>query len=247
MARTCILSPHPDDAVWSLGGWLADRNAHEEVVVVSVFDGDEGASAGSGDREDVNQAWRRFVSPSLRRNEDKRALELIGGRVESLGFIDAAMRRDANTAYIFDRLEALFDMREIGKEDLLLRVARSVSACLEPGDAVFAPLALGGHVDHRIVKDAARMLPQGITGWYADFPYARNIAESDMDKALQSIGGTVRPAQVDVDFDVWRRAALSYRSQVVRLFGGAGAFEEQLSDYAYGDMGVASLRIWWTA
>jgi hypothetical protein len=84
---------------------------------------------------------------------------------------------------------------------------------------VLAPLAVGGHVDHRIVREAGLLL--GRQGWpvplYEDVPYV--MREGAVDQALAEIAGdlgsavaALRRARPDVVV-VWREGqALSRRA-----------------------------------
>jgi len=245
--RTCILSPHPDDAVWSLGGWLAIQAKHSSIVVITVFDGDVPV-ARYGDLRVREQRWRSLGTPSLRRTEDDRAMAAIGGRAIGLGFLDGAIREGTGGAFLYDTLEALFARPPIMETALVEQVANGFSKHLRPDDVVLAPLALGDHVDHRIVREAATQLPRGVSGWYEDFPYVQDLEDADIHKvAREVIGRHALPILVESDFDAWIRSALCYRSQVLRLYGSGAAFEERLSAYAWGRGDTPSARIWWTA
>ncbi len=101
-----------------------------------------------------------------RRAEDVRAAEVLGCAVEHLGLQDAPWRE-----------ERFRDFRGIvfGRADSGLKVRRAIRAVMKkyaPCEVV-APLAVGNHVDHRLVRDAAlhEADPKALL-FYEDRPYA---------------------------------------------------------------------------
>lgn len=209
-----VLSPHPDDAVWSLGGWLArQRQNGHAVTVMTIFDGDPDTVPPQAD------AWRQASLTALRRQEDALALDHLGARRLSLGLIDAALRTDADGRFLYATPSALF----VPLPDDLSAARDGVAAGLAatgPWDLLVAPAGFGGHVDHISVRDAAAAA-MGQTYWYGEFPYARTGL------AL----ATSARQEVSVDWAIWRDAARLYHSQVRRLFRTTAAFEASLTDH----------------
>jgi LmbE family N-acetylglucosaminyl deacetylase len=211
-----VLSPHPDDAVWSAGGrirwWISNG---EPVTVVTVFDGDGEPPAGQ---------WRRVAEAATRRREDIAALARAGADRVSLGLVDAAVRADRGAPRYGSPLRLFGPVHE---HDLGLpeEIAEAVAGLLGPDDVLHAPLAAGRHVDHRLVRQAAALLAErGATVcFYEDFPYRLRPADH----------AGLRPAHAPVDLPGWLAAARCYRSQVATLFGSVQAFEKALRDRAF--------------
>ncbi|MCG0287981.1 PIG-L family deacetylase [Streptomyces sp. PSAA01] len=148
--RRVVVSPHPDDAVWSCGGmfgaWAAGPGA---LTVVTVFDGGPAAA--------------------VRRAEDAAALAAWPVRAVGLGFPDAAHRGDRYPGPLSRR-------RAVHPDDAEL--AEAVAAALAPypreGDLLLLPLAGRTHVDHVIARAAAERAAAGTAvqvAYYAEFPY----------------------------------------------------------------------------
>ncbi len=106
-------------------------------------------------------------------------------------------------------------------------------AALRPRN-VYLPLGVGGHVDHRLCRSAARALRSlGIAVFlYEDLPYAaqpgaveRWVPETDLDLAPQLVDVT------DV-MDQKLRAVAAYASQLTTIFRHHGPFESVLRSYA---------------
>ena len=149
MPSRVVLSPHLDDAVWD--AWRAIRDA-EDSLVVTVFAGVPAErpvtpwDAICGARTTVSHMADRLA-------EDRDALAAAGRPGRTLDLLDAQYRDEPPT------LDAMLD---------------ELRPHVPDGCVVYAPAALGLHVDHVLVRDAAHRL------WtrghelvlYADMPYA---------------------------------------------------------------------------
>ncbi|MGH2964355.1 MAG: PIG-L deacetylase family protein [Solirubrobacterales bacterium] len=149
MAVTVILSPHQDDAVFSLWHVLSGPG---EVRVVNVF-----AGAPASERLgwwDAETGASDPASRALERGrEDRAALGLAGRSSVNLDFVDAQYRDG---------------------EPPTEAIAAALGASVPDEALLLAPAGLGGHADHRLVRSAALSLRE--TGrrlaLYADIPHA---------------------------------------------------------------------------
>ncbi|MBL9106132.1 MAG: PIG-L family deacetylase [Myxococcales bacterium] len=145
-----IVSPHLDDGVLSLGGWIAARAlAGDDVVVLTV--------CSEGD-----------ASYAERRAEDVAAVTSLGAAAVHLGVADAPFRRGAERSFRGLILAALEDDDADAGRVIAAIVARVGELA---ADTALLPLGVGEHVDHRIVHAAQARLA-GRVGFYADRPYA---------------------------------------------------------------------------
>lgn len=211
-----VLSPHPDDAVWSVGGrigWWA--RAGRSVTVVTVFDGSRtGPLPGS---------WREIAEPGIRRAEDVSAVSCLGAKLVSLGLPEAALRSDRGVPRYASQLR-LFGPVCPQDQALSVEAAQVVVGMLEPGTVLHAPLAAGNHVDHRLVKAAAAALASrgAKVSFYEDFPYRLRPADH----------AGLRSVHAPVDLVSWLGAAACYRSQVRAIFHSADKFRTALMSRA---------------
>lgn len=144
------LAPHADDVVLSCAGHLrGDVAAGRRVTLVTVFL--------SGHAADT------------RRAEDERAAALLGCQYLSLDLFDAADRPEVSGRLgVF----SAFGPAHLGITSEV--VARLLWHITGPAE-FYAPLAVGGHIDHRIVHEAARALAyqqQLAIAYYEDQPYS---------------------------------------------------------------------------
>ncbi len=211
MLELTILSPHRDDAAFSLSVALSYWSKLQlKLKVVNFFTRSEYAPR-------ALSTYTSTVS-ALRRREDRSALSALdlGIRIEALDLLDAPLRYGVS-AHAICRPEtaALQSVSEI--EDLGRRIRQYFIRGL-----VLAPLALGDHVDHLAVSSAA--LSNSVDhklGFYEDLPYALWTSESALRQRLhkneRAIGVHLRSVVIrNRKFTVAhkRRLISRYRSQI---------------------------------
>jgi LmbE family N-acetylglucosaminyl deacetylase len=252
------LSPHLDDAVLSCGGAIHRRTAAgDPVLVLTVFTGEfEGADPSPFARLQHVQ-WGDPPHPfALRRAEDMAALALLAAEGQHLAYLDAVYRAGPGGGWLYPDLETLFGPvapHDPAGVEQGWRLADRFAAYLPPQDhsTVYAPLAVGRHVDHQIVRQAAHHLQdRGYrVAYYEDYPYVQQAGA--LQAALASAGaGDWRPEVISLQAEdlAAKVSALGYyRSQLAILFGGAEAMASQV--WAFGarrsaEAGLAE-RIWW--
>jgi hypothetical protein len=151
-------SPHLDDVVLSCSAsLLADRVADRRVVVATLF------SAGGEDA-----TGRRLYE--LRRQEDRRAAAVLDVEALHLDLLDAPFRTPFYNCF----RSIVFGTHPDDERHAVAVAAtvRSVCEQLQPSRCYF-PLAVGTHIDHRLVYRAGSELPAGPEViFYEDRPYA---------------------------------------------------------------------------
>ena len=234
-ASRIVLSPHLDDAALSLGGSIARWTAAgERILVVTVAAGAllPGAALSSF-AESLHRAWGVGSADvvAVRRREDEAAMAILGAEAERLEHLDAVYRLPQR----YDGDAAL--LGEPALEDRLgLELALDLAPILagSPRAEILAPLAAGGHVDHRVVHRVALALArQGReVCFYEDFPYAaRRLAVAERRAA---IAVELEPVSLDIAATLQRKVAavLAYGSQLDALFGGIEEARAAIVAYA---------------
>lgn len=200
-ARALFVSPHLDDAVFSAGGILAERTrAGEHLVILTLFAGDPGramarprpslkdrlrsvkrtlqrAAYGALGDERHDLVARRLSELDgppyvrMRRSEDAAAALTLGVSYVWLDFLDAIYRDPSYRA----NDEAMLGPAVAADAAMAQDIAAQVLSFWRVTERarVVLPLAIGGHVDHRIACGLAGALHEaGVdVAFYEDFPY----------------------------------------------------------------------------
>jgi LmbE family N-acetylglucosaminyl deacetylase len=187
-----VLSPHLDDSVYSAGGQLSQQvRAGGAAVVLNLFAGAPGGALSPLAQEfHDRQGIADLVAHRI--GLDRAAAGRLGASPVYLAFRDCLYRgsADGGTWYYTDPGQ-VFGPPHPAEAHLAEEVAEAIVPLLPPDRQVrvLAPLAVGGHVDHRIVRDAGLLLAR--QGWpvcfYEDIPYV--MREGAVDQALTEVGG----------------------------------------------------------
>ncbi|MFJ3903922.1 PIG-L deacetylase family protein [Streptomyces sp. NPDC090025] len=236
-----VLSPHPDDAVLSCGALLTallDPRAAlpVRVTVLTVF-----TEAGP---PPYTLSARRFLRLcgavdaaelyAERRAEDRAVLGRLGVARFHAGFVDGLFRRDPAPGAVRRRAARL--VPELGQiyptyrlhlvrggisprdAGTLRLVTHTVRDLLAPGRGVlFAPLGVGGHADHLLVRTAAELTGLPVL-YYSDFPYNTRTGTAIGAGAGASAGAGAREGRFDDRLDAKAELLRGYRTQFPGLF-----------------------------
>lgn len=220
------LSPHFDEAVLSCGGQIYEQTARgEAVLIVTVAAGEAQTSVRSVFADYQHFVWGLSAEDAVvaRRAEDARAAARVGADVLTWSLPDAIYRLDPETEEpLYTSNEAIFGPLSPAEAPLVASLAAQMGT-LPPVDRVFAPLGLGDHVDHQLVRAAAELVFDGVL-YYEDYPYVQREPESlaamlQPAEAWQSIIFPLSEAAIEARID----AIAAYESQLGVLFNGAEA------------------------
>lgn len=150
MSHLVAISPHLDDAAFSVGGTLA---AHVrdggQATVVTCFTGNVASPQGFALACQLDKGLPAEVDyMALRRAEDEAACAVIGATAVHLPFLEAPHRGYGSAPELFATRRTDDDMA-----DRLAPTLATLLDRLQP-DLLLGPLALGDHVDHWIVREA---------------------------------------------------------------------------------------------
>ncbi|MFI5796305.1 PIG-L deacetylase family protein [Streptomyces sp. NPDC051677] len=253
-ARLVVLSPHLDDTALSCGAAVAAAaTAGADVVAVTVFDGDPQGPLSAAAREFHRTCGHGDDAMAHRRAEDDAAMARLGATPVRLGLPEALYRRDAvgnprypagqdifgpgfgsgcETAAVEPHDDAEGGPDPYGIEpDVIAEVVRLLTslATVREAEVLLAPLAVGGHVDHRITAAAARRLGQPLL-WYEDVPYALYDRCRGWQKTLRPVGPMVHHAS-PADWEAKLDAIDRYVSQHPVLWEEPDRRREALTAY----------------
>ena len=175
-----FISPHLDDTVFSCGAYIGKLCAlGYPVSVLTIFSGSPAGNL-SVLASMLHLEWGLPKDATeFRREEDRQALAVLGGKALHAGFLDSIYRRDAESGKpIYRRLKEILGQETVQETQLVKEIALYLAGVLQEGtyNHTFVPLGLGGHVDHLITHAAMRLVMERRTDtqfhFYEDLPYA---------------------------------------------------------------------------
>jgi LmbE family N-acetylglucosaminyl deacetylase len=237
-----FLSPHMDDAVLSCGGTIHCLNRLKvPVEIVTVF-----ARGPTGDLSPfakwMHSVWGlSYDALAHRREEDRQATASLGARTTHLPIQDSIYRRNPQSQdFLYTSRVQIFS-GDWGREPGLLSalVKELQYQLMEQGwELLFAPLGVGRHVDHMLVRAAVESAFAGSKResvvFYEDFPYVQEPGALDVALAqfeLPYIHQLV-VALNEEDIQAKDRAARFYVSQSKEVAGEIGISVDQVREYA---------------
>ena len=220
MRTVLAISPHLDDAIFSAGALLWTlRKRGWRVAVVTVFTGNVEQPSGFALACQLDKGLAPEIDyMALRRDEDLRACAELDAEARHLPLLEAPHRGYHNAAALFDKV-----LPGDPAEGQVREEFGAMLADIQP-DVVLAPLAIGGHVDHVIVRRAVEAIGGLRRLWlWEDWPYVDRSGSRERVKArCLRFSAEARAAKM--------RACACYVSQLGFQFGGVEALEARLSN-----------------
>jgi LmbE family N-acetylglucosaminyl deacetylase len=205
--RRLVISPHPDDAVLSLGATILGlRGRSEPVTVVTCFAGMPNVETDASWWDSRSGFTRAVEAVAWRRDEDRRACALLGCDVLHLEVPDGPYRT----------------------EDWEARLVPALASLIAPAATVYVPAGIADNPDHELARRAALRASLDASAdvlLYAELPYAAATPGGELldDWWCASSDGRWRPGRPTVcrvgatEWTSKLRAVLEYRSQLVPL------------------------------
>ncbi len=191
--RIVVVSPHRDDAAFSLGlsveHWL---HGQHRVDVLNCFT--RSTYAPFSDAENMHSNDRLSFVSAVRKREDLAWNKCLGRALgmTDLDLLDAPLRLACNLDEVLSIEMRPGDRALARVEGALRKIAAKSQVGMQSGQvALLVPLAIGQHVDHRITRAAALAALSVLNlpmAFYEDLPYAARL--EDVEKIAELAAGT---------------------------------------------------------
>ncbi|HEX7975017.1 MAG TPA: PIG-L family deacetylase [Anaerolineales bacterium] len=235
------LSPHFDDIALSCGGLVWEQvRAGDHASVWTICAGRPPDVPLSPFAELLHARWQTGPEAvELRRGEDIASCAQMGAAYRHFSIPDCIYRRsplDGTALYASE--ESISGPLHPHEEPLIEALHAELDRALPGAAELVSPLALGGHVDHRLTRAAAERLGRRLW-YYADYPYVlRNAGQVE---ALRETGWQEDVFPISPQgLDAWERAVAAHASQISTFWPDPEAMRLALHDYSY-SMGGAAL------
>ncbi|MEZ4715428.1 MAG: PIG-L family deacetylase [Caldilineaceae bacterium] len=239
------LAPHLDDVALSCGAQIAVlTRTGARVLIVTVMAGDPDEPELSDYVRSLHDRWQLAADAAAqRRAEDVAACAILGADHLQLAVPDCIYRTDPATGaplYLSD--PDIFGNVAPAEAYLVDEIAATL-ATLPPTARMVAPLTVGHHVDHLLVRASAERLWSKHELWYyEDYPYAQEPGTVD---AVINADDTCWRTHVEPMDDAALAAKvasiLAFRSQLSTFFTDRADLERQVRGYA---AQVGGERLW---
>ncbi len=166
-----------------------------------------------------------------RQAEDVRALAFLSADAIHWPHLDCIYRMAPDGSFPYADESALWGEIHASDADLTTELTRLLASLTLPsGTRLYCPLAIGRHVDHRIVRQATEASGHRLT-YYEDFPYARDP------QALQAVLGDDRcePEVTILSTEALEAKAAAiacYRSQISTFWSTPDDIEATVREFA---------------
>lgn len=234
MFDTIYLSPHLDDAALSCGGRIAQETAVvRKVLIVTIMAGEPEPGANSTFIQELHQRWGLAQNATaVRRAEDVSACHILGAAYQHLQIPDCIYRLNPATGEPLypEWAQVIADIHPY-EQKLIAQLTHQFKA-LPSTHQVVAPLAIGNHVDHQIVRRAAERCFGSELIYYEDYPYAND--ETAFTAVIPSHSPTWQAHTFPISAEVLQtkiNAIAAFSSQLSTFFNGRADLEKQIGAY----------------
>jgi LmbE family N-acetylglucosaminyl deacetylase len=238
-ARTALfISPHLDDVAFSCAGTLAALKSRGwRVVLATVFTRSVPNPTGFALACQTDKGLAPEVDyMAVRRDEDLAFAGTPGIGVDAVHWLDlpeAPHRGYSSPASLFAGSRPGDDIWR----DVMVLTGELADA-LDP-DLLFAPQALGNHIDHRQIVRAIASLGRPAL-WYRDLPYAIRAPEEAPPPGLPA-GLILLTVPISDHLPAKIAGACCYTTQLPFQFGGIQRVGPTLTSFAAGEAARAGL------
>jgi LmbE family N-acetylglucosaminyl deacetylase len=236
------LSPHLDDVALSCGGLLWEQaQAGGMVSIWTICAGDPPDEPLSAFAEELHARWQAGREAyQQRRQEDILACQRLGATYQHFSIPDCIYRTTANSpGYLYTSEQAIFGPLQPVEAALITSLSQDIAQRIPAQAELVIPMALGGHVDHRLARAAAESLaqPRPRLWYYADYPYV--LQHADALKKLcrdgwQAVAFAVSPAGLAA----WQGGIAAHGSQISTFWPDLNEMQRSIQAYYQQNNGI---------
>jgi LmbE family N-acetylglucosaminyl deacetylase len=170
-----IISPHPDDAIFSLGQHIFNwQNIGHSITIYNVFDqyGHEDLSSENAWNFILKYGYQNVHQLSLaRKNDNQKIARELAVDYVSLKYTDASFRQFGGNP-VYQTAQSLNNGRpSTFDRDLPSQIASQLK--VEKSNTIYCPYGVGNHADHVLMKLLGQLLQKQKyqVNYYLESPY----------------------------------------------------------------------------
>lgn len=238
------LSPHLDDAALSCGGQIFQAaTAAQPILIITIMAGDPPTGQYSSYAAELHTRWQLAQDVVVqRRMEDIAACHILQADYQHWPTPDCIYRHTYQTGDPLYTTWAEITGPIHADDQPLIQALTAQFQQLPSCHYLYAPLAVGNHVDHQIVRLAAEAAFGPTLRYYEDYPYA--VQTEALEQVIYQPGMCWQSSIIPLASHALAakaNAVAAYESQVSTFFNGRTDLDHQLNTYA---QTVGGERIW---
>lgn len=201
-----FISPHQDDAIYSAGGLISYLSDKTAVTIINVFDGKGMYPYTLSAKAYIKQcSYKDSIKLTDQRFREEKLIEdKLKIKFKNFGYDLAVWRKKISNNKIINYLGNIFpEILHVypiyrlnikngkikkGDKEMINNIKIRLKNLVKNDAIVFCPFSIGGHVDHKIVKEVCSACFKNIIYW-SDFPY--NSQTKDLNQSKVSTDYTV--------------------------------------------------------
>lgn len=225
------LSPHFDDVALSCGGLVWEQTqSGDEVSVLTICAGNPPPGPITSFAHSLHERWGTGeAAVSVRKDENLRSCLIMGATAINLSIPDAIYRQfPVPGPPLYESDADLFAGIRSEEYQLIKDLHHMLEARLPESCEIVSPLALGGHVDHLLVRSAVALLTRP-TWYYADYPYLIDLEEPSI-----GAGQGFRRERFPISgsgLDAWVRSIAAHSSQISTFWDSTDQMRSAVQAY----------------
>jgi LmbE family N-acetylglucosaminyl deacetylase len=231
------ISSHLDDVALSCGGLVWEQaQAGDATAIWTICAGDPPEGPLSPFAEELHARWGTGREAArLRRLEDQASCAYLGAVARHFSIPDCIYRRAiSDGAPLYTSNQAIMGPLNPDEADLLRVLAAELADALPVEARLVCPLAIGGHVDHRLTRLAVESTGRRVW-YYVDYPYILEAQEAL--EGLRQEGWKAKTFAVSENgLRAWENAVAAHASQISTFWPDLPAMQAALQAY-HQDMG----------
>ncbi len=229
--RYIFISPHLDDVALSVGGIvnLLAKNKID-IEIWTFFSGSPKDAKLSDFAQSLHQRWKLSLNaPKIRRLEDRRACRILGADYKHFDLPDCIYRHDQQGNPIVGEEDDLYQPIPPSQQFLVNKISKKIFSLSSCEDIIVSPMAIGNHLDHRIIVAALNQISSRSLLYYEDYPYVIKSKDSLVNYSQ------LTPTNFDLlaeNITSWRAAIAEYQSQISTFWKNTNRMEQDIIEFA---------------
>lgn len=229
--RYIFISPHLDDVAFSLGGIVNNLvNNKIDTEIWTFFSGSPEDENLSDFAFSLHNRWNLTLNaPKIRRLEDRKACKTLGAQYKQFNIPDCIYRKDKKGNPIVSKEEDLYQPIPESQQFLVNIISGLIKRKSTPDDIIVSPMAIGNHIDHRIIVAAIEKVSPFSLLFYEDYPYVVKSQSSPINFSRLS------PTHFELNAEniqAWHTSIAAYQSQISTFWLNTDRMREEIIEFA---------------